>query len=323
MSISVKLIKLINVTTESLFILILLIVLSCTIVQAQAEDTAETTEAMTETSPRASFIHFENDCLTVKVQDISLKELLNEIARQSGIILTLYSSLEERITIQFHDLPRDEGLRRILSNQRIVMKYAQQKPEDAKSPMPRVRRLWVLSRGEEDSPVQTIPDVEKAGASRLDNQGLQAAMASEDPEERQDAIAQLFLAMEDENEVVPEEVIAVLEDIGDGDITQAWTIKLQREEALFRKELEEDFAKNGGYGESSEDLAERQDPNPHLLLTTEDQDEELSEEAIALLENMSAEEINHEWANVLKEAMFREEQEEPEDLSGEDRGDEE
>lgn len=69
-----KLIKLINLATEGLFILILLIVLSCTIAQAQVEDTAKITEAMTENHPSASFIHFENDRLTVKVQDISLKD---------------------------------------------------------------------------------------------------------------------------------------------------------------------------------------------------------------------------------------------------------
>jgi len=307
MSIPVKLKKLINVTTESLFIVILLFVLSCSIVQAQAEDTAETTEAMTVTSPRASFIHFENDCLTVKVQDISLKELLNEIARQTGIILTLYSSLEERITIQFHDLPLDEGLRRILRNQRIVMKYAQQKPEDTKSPIPRVRRLWVLSRGLEDSPVQTTPNGEKL----LDYQELQAAMASEDPEERQDAIAQLFMAMEDKNEEVPKEVIAALENMIDDDITQGWTIMTQREDALFRKELEESFGKN---------------------VEMEDENEGFSEETIALLENMSDEEINHAWADILKGTLLREEpeeseeqeeSEEPEELSEEERGDEE
>ncbi|MCP4264042.1 MAG: hypothetical protein GY777_00445 [Candidatus Brocadiaceae bacterium] len=243
MSIPVKSIKLINLTTESLFILIFLIVLSCTIAQAKVKDTAKSTEAMTETPLSASIIHFENDRLTVKVQNISLKELLNEIARQSGIILTLYSSPEERITIQFHDLPLDEGLRQILSNQRVIMKYAEQKPEETKSPIPRLGRLWVLSRGEEGSPVKTIPDGEKAGASRhnaLDNQGLQAAMYSEDPEERQEALARLFVAMEDENEELPKEDIAVfLENISDDEITQAWTNMLQEEEALPMEELEE------------------------------------------------------------------------------------
>lgn len=108
------------------------------------------------------------------------------------------------------------------------MKYAQQKPEETKSTIPRPERLWILSRVEGDYPVQTILNGEKAGASR------------------QKEIAHLFLAMEDGNEEVPEEAIAILENISDDEITKAWTVMLQEKEALPLEEPEEISGEDGG-----------------------------------------------------------------------------
>jgi type II secretory pathway component HofQ len=55
------------------------------------------------------------------VKDVSLKELLEEISRQSGLSVVGSGSLDEKITIEFHNLPLDEGLRLILRHHSFAL----------------------------------------------------------------------------------------------------------------------------------------------------------------------------------------------------------
>ena len=66
-------------------------------------------------------VHVADGLLTVNVRDASLKGLLEEIARQSGLALEGEASIAERITVQFHQLPLDEGLRVILDSQSYAL----------------------------------------------------------------------------------------------------------------------------------------------------------------------------------------------------------
>ena len=68
---------------------------------ARAEEVLKTMEAQTQPSQSASFIQFANDLLTVNVQDVPLKELLEEISRQGGLCVVGSGSLDDKITIDF------------------------------------------------------------------------------------------------------------------------------------------------------------------------------------------------------------------------------
>ena len=65
---------------------------------ARAEDVLKT-EAQTRPSQSARFIQFANDVLTVKVQNVPLNELLQEVSRQSGLSVVGSGSLDDKITI--------------------------------------------------------------------------------------------------------------------------------------------------------------------------------------------------------------------------------
>ena len=123
---------------------------------AQADDKLQITKAQTQQSQSAHFIQFANDLLTVnpvrfqrghytpwakngtifwtrfpcshrghsnrvKVKDASLKELLDEIARQSGLSVAGSGPLDERVTIEFHNLSLDEGIRLILRHHSFAL----------------------------------------------------------------------------------------------------------------------------------------------------------------------------------------------------------
>ena len=120
---------------------------------AQAEDVLKTTEAKIRPSQSALSIQFANDLVTVKVHDVPLKELLEEIARQSGLSIVRSGSLDDRITIQFDELPFDEGLRLILRHHSFALAYAQQTSGERHSSVP--RKLWIFSKAEKGYPIKT------------------------------------------------------------------------------------------------------------------------------------------------------------------------
>jgi hypothetical protein len=159
----------------------------------QAKDREKAPIAQTQPSQGARIIQFANDHLTVKVKDISLAVLLQDIARQSGLTLEYKGSLDERITIQFHQLPFDEGLRKILNQQNFALEYVQQTDEENQSSVRRPAKLWVFSKGEKAYPDHTrlVKDA-RAGSSPQDVakniSKLQAAMTSEDPREQEKAV---------------------------------------------------------------------------------------------------------------------------------------
>ena len=229
----------------------------------QAEDTLKTTEAKTRPSQRARLIQFANDHLTVNVKDRSLQELLQEIARQSGLIIVGYGSSAERITIEFHQLPLEEGLRRILRHQSFAVEYARLTPKESRSTVLRPKRLWILSKAKNGSPVQTtLVDNAKAGYSledvATDSPKIEAALTSDDALDRMDAIEALgesgrpeaveplSLALKDEDEDVREAAITALANIGGDEAAQALAIALQDKDTSVREEAVEALGEIGG-----------------------------------------------------------------------------
>jgi len=261
----------------------------------QAEDTLKATEVQTQPSQGARFIQFVNDQLTVKVKDVSLQELLEEIARQGGLTLVLSGSLADRITTEFHQLPLDEGLRRILGHQSFAVEYAQQIPEESPSTVRRPTKLWIFSKVEIADRVQTMPvDGNRRGNSRkdvaTDIRRLQVALTSEDPGEREDAVdalgesgrpeavAPLRLALADEDEDVREAAIAALTNIGGEEAAQALAIALQDKDASLREEAVAALGEIGG------DAAAQA-----LAIALQDEDSSMREEAVDALGEIGGE----------------------------------
>ena len=67
-------------------------------------------------------IRIANDLLTVKVHDASVEELVEEVARQSGLNIVWYGTISERITLDFQGLALDQALARILRRHSFALK---------------------------------------------------------------------------------------------------------------------------------------------------------------------------------------------------------
>lgn len=275
----------------ALYLLCLIVSLPCLSSIIRAEDTLKAKGAKTNPSQRAHFIQFDNDQLTVKVKDVSLKELLEEIARQGDLTLVLSGSLEEQITIEFHLLSLEEGLRRIFRQRNFAVEYSttsEESPPTGRRP----KALWVFSGGEEGSPPQTTIGDDGTGRASSQDGGrqisrLQAALTREDPSEREeaveslgetgrpDAVAPLKLALKDVDKDVRQAAIAALASIGGDEAAHALATALQDQDALVREAAVEALADIGG--ETAVRLLEQ-------ALT--DEDEAVRETADELLEEL-------------------------------------
>ena len=60
-------------------------------------------------------IYVDDDRLTVKLQEVPLETVLKEIGRRAGIEMAILGVLTKNISMEFRDLPLEEGLRKLLS----------------------------------------------------------------------------------------------------------------------------------------------------------------------------------------------------------------
>jgi len=203
----VKLIRIIiNVAVLGIFLLTLLIGLNRN--NVKAEDKIEITAARRVTSPNVFLIVLEHDHLTVKVQDILLKELLEEIARLGDLTLMVNTSLKERVTLEFYGQPLEAGLRRILRSHSYALEYGKKRLEKSQALVPVPRKLWIFSNGGGKSPEQMVGK-RKKGYSQpvvVAEPAWQDAMTSKDPEERRQAYEDIVKSLPDEDPEVLEKV---------------------------------------------------------------------------------------------------------------------
>ncbi len=275
---------------------------------ARAEDVLKTTEVQTQPSQSAHFIQFANNLLTVNAKNVSLKDLLQEISRQSGLSVVGYGSLDEKITIEFHNLSLDEGMRLILRHHSFALAYAQQTPGERHSTVP--GKVWIFSKAEKGYSTKTTVahGNRRRGSPKVvppDIRNLQVALMSEDSSEREDAvdalgeswrpeaIEPLRLALEDPDEDVREAAVEALEEIGGDEAAQALAIALEDEDSWVREEAVEALGEIGG-DEAAQALA----------IALRDEDSSIREEAVEALG-----EIGGETAiDLLKQALADEDE---------------
>ena len=210
-----------------------------------------TAEANPWTSSSGGLVHIADDLLTVKVRDASVEELVEEIARQSGLNIVWYGAISERITLNFERLALEQALTRILRHHSFALASA------------RPGKLWIIPKGAEGSPPQTAAANESEQEDFLQDESIDltlliAALRSEDSWEREEAVEALgeiggpesaqFLgvALQDEDEDVRQAAIAALAQIGGDRAAQVLGVALEDEDEWFREEAVEALGEIGG-----------------------------------------------------------------------------
>ncbi len=194
-------------------------------------------------STKTGVVRYAHDRLTLDVKDAPLAPLLQEIARQAGITVSLLGTLEGGITISFRDLSLDESLRRILRRRNFALEYDRSgKPE----------RLWIspasaggpdagagrreqeyAGRAEREQETPSEPPPELAAADPTIRGAAVEALG--DGGERQ-AVGPLMQALRDPDEEVRQSAIMALASIGSEEATAALGLAL-RDEAPWLREV--------------------------------------------------------------------------------------
>ncbi len=212
-------------------------------------------------SPPRHLVRFANDLWTVKVHDASVEELVEEVARQSGLNIVWYGTISERITLDFQGLALDQALARILDRHSFALATSRAGKDPSNLAKP--RKLWIIPKGAEGSSSQAAAANEGERRDFLPEEStdltlLIAALRSEDSWEREEAVEALgeiggpesaqFLgvALRDEDEDVRQAAIAALAHIGGDRAAQVLAVALDDEDEWFREEAVEALGEIGG-----------------------------------------------------------------------------
>ena len=139
-------------------------------------------------------VRFANDLLTVKVHDASVEELVEEVARQSGLNIVWYGTISERISLDFQGLSLDHALARILRHHSFALAFSQAGEGPSNSARP--RKLWIIPKGAEGSGPQAAAANESEQEDFLQEEStditlLIVALRSDDSWEREEAVEAL------------------------------------------------------------------------------------------------------------------------------------
>jgi hypothetical protein len=267
-----------------------------------AQDVRDSSPARIPTSTIDLQVEFVNDRLSLRAQDVALKALLREIARQSSLVLVLHEPLDEPITLELHRLPLPEAMGRILRRQSFALHYIQPSSSAGNSDPARPSTLWVFAKGSEDdsnydndTEHSTPLDTAAIGGRNADELTAPLSLALEDEDARaraqavsaladiggDGAVAAMAQAMGDGDPAVRQEAVYALGDMGDlGDETAIQVLEqaLMDPEENVREAAIEGFTDIGG-DESARALA----------VTLNDEDASLGEEAVYALGEIGGE----------------------------------
>jgi len=109
-------------------------------------------------------IEYKDDLLTLMIKDTLLKEVLDEIGHKTGVKVTSHDLSEQKITVEFHALPLDEGIRKVIGpHNNSIFFYEEKKGEDGSPLLSKLTevRIFPKEEGMSDSPesVKEAPPV--------------------------------------------------------------------------------------------------------------------------------------------------------------------
>lgn len=121
--------------------------------RVQAE--SESKPLSTDSGEAVSFISVQHGLLSVKVHQLPLQALLKEISRLSGVEIVIYGSITETVSMQFENLPLDEGLKRLVGSSGVMLVYEESSSQKRSPAKTALKKAIVLSKGEGISPGTT------------------------------------------------------------------------------------------------------------------------------------------------------------------------
>lgn len=207
-----------------------------------------------------------NGMVTLKARDVTVKRLVEEIAHRGAIRLMLNTALDERVTLEFRQLPLQQAVDRILRGRNYALRYL---PPPCSTVNPGARAqgtLWVFSddahpaeAAADDTGIVRIAVPDPAGSGNDEATVLLAAALGDwDASVREEAvdvlgdlsgeaaIPLLEQALVDPDSDVQEAAIAALADIGGEQAARALATALNDDNTALRENTVDALGDIGG-----------------------------------------------------------------------------
>ncbi len=175
-----------------------------------------------------SYLHVDvsDDLVTLTAHNMGVRDVLDEIARQSDLIVVSHDPLAHRLTLELERLPLYEALIRIMRGRSYLLHQAQAVTGARIADDERQSTLWVFSDGSAAEPRYNQAASHSLWKIKSAIEVLQSQLMSDDIRVRQEAImglrrlkvneviAPLSYALADEDKKVRVKAIYALADIG-------------------------------------------------------------------------------------------------------------
>jgi hypothetical protein len=230
-------------------------------------------------------VEVHDGVVTLAVEEMPLMELLEEIARQSGLVVELEEPLAEPVSLELTGVPLVEALQQVLRGRNYVYQRSGSSRGVEGSPVIRPGRLWVLSGGAAREHLQavTVEPCQNEGLdeSRIATTGdcpgrLEIALTHSDARVRLAAISELTdaggdgaaetlaAALTDDDVAVREEAIYGLGEVGDEESLPALQQALVDPDRRVREAAIDAVATIGGDGSAWALAVSLNDEHPAL-----------------------------------------------------------
>lgn len=112
----------------------------------------------------------QNNLISVKATDASLKDVIERIGRELGIAVYAHVSEDEKVTMEFHDLSLEDALRHLSGN------YAYTSDKTGE----KVSGIYLYPKGNQDH-LSPLGESEQADSESLKNQQTERRAGSSEP----------------------------------------------------------------------------------------------------------------------------------------------
>ncbi len=213
-------------------------------------------------------VKLKNGQISVKLKNAPLEKVLKEIMSQSGAKIWLNDSIDTTITIEFQNLPIEEGVRKIIKNKNYAFVFAPNESKDGKlSIISSYKSQETTAKGKNEffkkpvqKPLQPAVKKDKPKKERRSFEELvKEALENPDADKREDAIIALgetkdTKAIEviskaltnDSSEDVRLSCIDALLEIGDKSVVDIVSVALKDKEPWVRESAVEALGELGG-----------------------------------------------------------------------------
>ncbi len=228
--------------------------LPCSLVVVDAQNQLTSYEEIPSRDFDTHSVQYRNGRLSVQVNNISIQQLLDDIAAQSGLTVVGEVDSDQRLTMVFYELNLDAALERTLGHHRFILLAGTQKQTPASAAVHEI--IWLFPQAkEQDTSSQISNSVQEANTDSFDgtklgnaNPGEQVNTVSElENNEDSEALSQPALMLADESVGVRLEAALELAIIGGNQAVEALTAAaLGDEDTSVRKEAVHALGEIGG-----------------------------------------------------------------------------